>query len=84
MPASAITTASSKRSPESYIRKRASCASAVLGALSALAFALVLEDPYRFETSRTVGAYLGLVPGKDQSGDLAILNSASPSRARRC
>jgi transposase len=40
-----------------------------VGALTALAFMLVLEDPYRFEKSRTMGVYLGLVPGKDQSGD---------------
>jgi transposase len=30
---------------------------------------LTLEDPYRFEKSRSVGAYLGLVPASDQSGD---------------
>jgi transposase len=29
---------------------------------------LVLEDPCRFGTSRSVGAYLGLVPGQRQSG----------------
>jgi transposase len=40
-----------------------------IGPLTALTFVLTLEDPYRFEKSRTVGAYLGLVPGKDQSGD---------------
>jgi transposase len=40
-----------------------------VGVLTALTFVLVLEDPYRFEKSRTVGAYLGLVPGEDQSGD---------------
>jgi transposase len=40
-----------------------------VGELTALAFVLVVEDPARFEKSRTVGAYLGLVPGKDQSGD---------------
>jgi transposase len=40
-----------------------------VGALTALAFVLVVEDPARFEKSRTVGAYLGLVPSKDQSGD---------------
>jgi transposase len=34
-----------------------------------LAFVLTLEDPGRFEQSRAVGAYLGLVPGKDQSGE---------------
>ena len=40
-----------------------------VGALTSLTFVLSLEDPDRFEKSRTVGAYLGLVPGKDQSGD---------------
>src|ERR671911_229980 len=40
-----------------------------IGALTALAFVLTLEDPYRFERSRSVGAYLGLVPATDQSGD---------------
>jgi transposase len=30
---------------------------------------LTVEDPYRFQKSRTVGAYLGLVPARDQSGD---------------
>ena len=37
--------------------------------LSALTFVLVLEDPSRFKDSRTVGAYLGLAPGTDQSGE---------------
>jgi transposase len=40
-----------------------------VGALTSLSFVLTLEDPQRFEKSRTVGAYLGLVPGKDQSGE---------------
>jgi transposase len=40
-----------------------------VGSLTALTFVLTLEDPYRFETSRSVGAYLGLVPATDQSGD---------------
>src|SRR5919112_479005 len=40
-----------------------------VGPLTALTFVLTLEDPYRFEKSRTVGAYLGLVPARDQSGD---------------
>jgi transposase len=40
-----------------------------IGPLTALAFVLTLEDPYRFEKSRSVGAYLGLVPATDQSGD---------------
>ncbi len=40
-----------------------------VGSLTALAFVLTVEDPERFDASRTVGAYLGLVPEKDQSGD---------------
>jgi transposase len=40
-----------------------------VGALTALTFVLTLEDPYRFERSRSVGAYLGLVPARDHSGD---------------
>ena len=40
-----------------------------VGTLTALTFVLTLEDPYRFEKSRSVGAYLGLVPARDRSGD---------------
>jgi transposase len=40
-----------------------------IGTLTALTFVLTLEDPYRFEKSRCVGAYLGLVPASDKSGD---------------
>jgi transposase len=40
-----------------------------IGPLTALTFVLTLEDPHRFDKSRTVGAYLGLVPATAQSGD---------------
>src|SRR5215203_1444584 len=40
-----------------------------VGALSALSFVLILEDPSRLKKSRAVGAYLGLVPGEDRSGE---------------
>ena len=30
---------------------------------------LTVEDPYRFERSRSVGAYLGLVPATQRSGE---------------
>jgi transposase len=40
-----------------------------IGPLTALTFVLTLEDPHRFEKSRSVGAYLGLVPATDRSGD---------------
>jgi transposase len=40
-----------------------------IGPLTALTFVLTLEDPHRFEKCRSVGAYLGLVPATDRSGD---------------
>src|SRR5215213_9946583 len=40
-----------------------------VGPLTALTLVLTLEDPYRFEKSRSVGAYLGLVPASDRSGE---------------
>lgn len=40
-----------------------------VGRLTSLCYVLVIEDPTRFKKSRSVGPYLGLVPGKDQSGD---------------
>jgi transposase len=40
-----------------------------IGPLTALTFVLTVEDPHRFEKSRAVGTYLGLVPATDRSGD---------------
>jgi transposase len=40
-----------------------------VGPVTALAYVLTLEEPERFEKSRSVGAFLGLVPKRDQSGD---------------
>jgi transposase len=40
-----------------------------VGALTALAYVLTLEDASRFSKSREVGPCLGLVPRRDQSGD---------------
>jgi transposase len=40
-----------------------------VGPLTALTFVLTVEDPHRFEKSRSVGAYLGLVPATARSGD---------------
>ncbi len=39
-----------------------------VGPLTALCFALKIGDPNRFGRAREVGAYLGLCPGRDQSG----------------
>jgi transposase len=40
-----------------------------VGNLTAMAYMLTLEDPDRFRNSRSVGAFLGLVPRRDQSGE---------------
>jgi len=41
-----------------------------VGPVTALAYVLVIEDPHRFAKSREVGAYLGLVPRRDASGQI--------------
>ena len=40
-----------------------------VGPITALAYVLTLESPERFAKSRDVGAYLGLVPKQEDSGD---------------
>lgn len=40
-----------------------------VGPITALAFVLTIERSERFEDTRDVGAYLGLVPKRDQSGE---------------
>ncbi|MGH6680230.1 MAG: IS110 family transposase, partial [Bradyrhizobium sp.] len=40
-----------------------------VGPVTALRFVLTIGDPRRFRKSREVGAYLGLTPGKRQSGE---------------
>jgi len=42
-----------------------------VGPITALCFVLTLEDPDRFPQSRGVGAFLGLCPREDQSGERA-------------
>lgn len=39
-----------------------------IGPITSLTFVLTIQDPKRFEKARDVGAYLGLVPRRDQSG----------------
>jgi transposase len=60
-----LETISKERYPETDLLRQVEG----VGALTALTFVLTLEDPYRFERSRSVGAYLGLVPARDRSGD---------------
>jgi transposase len=40
-----------------------------VGAITAQSFVLTLDDPTRFKSSRSVGAFLGLRPKQDQSGE---------------
>ena len=40
-----------------------------VGPITALYFVLKIEDPGRFEQVRDVGAYIGLCPRRDQSGE---------------
>ena len=39
-----------------------------VGTLSALTFVLTVDDPHRFRRSRDVGCYIGLRPGRRNSG----------------
>ena len=48
-----------------------------VGAITALAFVLTVEDPDRFEQCRSMGPFLGLVPGQDQSGETDRAQSLS-------
>jgi transposase len=41
-----------------------------VGPLTALAFVLTVCDPKRFKASRDMGAYLGLVPRRQESGEM--------------
>jgi transposase len=54
-----------ERYPETRLLRQVSG----VGSLTALTFVLTLEDTQRFAQSRSVGAYLGLAPGTDQSGE---------------
>jgi transposase len=54
---------------ESYPRAQLLTQVPGVGNLTALTFLLTLGDPYRFRNSRSVGAFLGLAPGRRQSGD---------------
>ena len=40
-----------------------------VGPVTAIAFVLAIEDPNRIDETRNVGAYFGLAPGRDQSGE---------------
>jgi transposase len=54
-----------------------------VGQLTALAFVAAIDDPDRFQRSRDVGAYLGLVPRRYQSGEVDYTGSISKCGDRR-
>jgi transposase len=58
-----------KACEEGYAETQRMSQVAGVGALTALAFLLTIGDPRRFPRSRTVGAYFGLVPRRDDSGE---------------
>ncbi|HUE95278.1 MAG TPA: IS110 family transposase [Longimicrobiaceae bacterium] len=60
-----IESLATERYPETQLLRQV----AGVGPITALTFVLTLEDPDRFKKSRSVGPYLGLCPGRDQSGD---------------
>jgi transposase len=54
-----------------------------VGHLTALAFTAAIDDPERFKRSRDIGAYLGLVPRRYQSGEVDYTGSISKCGDRR-
>jgi transposase len=54
-----------------------------VGQLTALAFTAAVDDPERFKRSRDIGAYLGLVPRRYQSGEVDYTGSISKCGDRR-
>jgi transposase len=54
-----------------------------VGHLTALAFTAAVDDPERFRRSRDLGAYLGLVPRRYQSGEIDYTGSISKCGDRR-
>jgi len=55
-----------------------------VGQPTALAFMAAVADPERFTRSRDIGAYLGLVPRRYQSGEADYTGSISKRGDRRC
>jgi len=54
-----------------------------IGQLTAIAFVAAIDDPSRIRRSRDVGAYLGLVPKRYQSGEVDYVGGTSKSGDRR-
>jgi transposase len=61
-----IETISKERYPETELLR----AIKGVGPITALAYILIIEDPLRFSKSRKVGKFVGMVPRRDQSGEI--------------
>jgi transposase len=59
-----------EKAASKYPETKRLCQVGGVGPLTALAYVLTLEEPERFTKSRMAGAYLGLVPRLDQSGQI--------------
>lgn len=55
-----------------------------VGVITALTYKVALDDPGRFATSETVGAYLGLTPRQYASGDVDRQGSISKMGPKEC
>ncbi|EDM25399.1 transposase IS116/IS110/IS902 [Lentisphaera araneosa HTCC2155] len=60
-----------------YMLSEESCPEAIklqelpgVGPVTALTYVLTIDDPKRFQKSRDIGAFLGLTPKRDQSGEI--------------
>jgi transposase len=60
-----IESLAAKQYPETEILRQVSG----VGPVTALSFVLAVEDPRRFRSSRSLGAYVGLQPRRSQSGN---------------
>ena len=58
-----------RKAEQEYAETKAMRQVSGVGALTALCYALVIEDPTRFVKRRSAGAYLGLVPRLEDSSD---------------
>jgi transposase len=62
------------RQAQAYARKNTACRNLMtipgVGTLTAVAFVTAVDDPTRFDKSKSVGAYFGLTPRRYQSGEV--------------
>ena len=57
-----------------------------VGPITALMYTMVIDDPKRFEKSRSVGAYLGMTPSQYSSGEIhrqGRISKCGPGPLRR-